>query len=57
MENLCKKHDIIHLDYLYKSLPDTCYFNIDHLNKNGAFIISQKIDSVIMTVEKAHIEN
>ncbi len=51
IKSVCKKYSISHLDYLYYKLPDSCYLNVDHLNKKGAKVMSRKINDHILSLE------
>jgi hypothetical protein len=45
--DICRKHNIFYLNFSNERLPDSCFYNIDHLNKEGAKRISKKINNYI----------
>jgi len=49
---LCKKYKIKSIYYLNKQLPDSFFYNVDHLNKKGAKIVSTWINDSINKYER-----
>ena len=53
VESLCKKHDLTHFNFINDiGLPDTIFYNVDHLNRTGAVLYSQKINEALNALEQ-----
>jgi hypothetical protein len=55
IENISKLNNIKYLNLLYKKLPDTCFYNLDHLNRKGALIVSKEINNYIEAIRNEYI--
>lgn len=49
IKKISNQNNIKHLNYQFYDLPDSCFFNVDHLNIKGTSIISKKINIEILT--------
>lgn len=47
IEKISKLNNLVYLNYLYKKLNDTNFYNVDHLNMQGAKIVSKEINNHI----------
>lgn len=52
IKQLQLKHDIKYLNFLNEKLPNICFYNVNHLNKLGAKIMTTKINEYIFQIEQ-----